>query len=387
MSMSVLCATLQARRRWRWRVTVIKPTLSAQQSKNTMVKKGEYPERPPTLAEALYQGKDLGTRPANADQILKDLGMSNPKTQSKTKTTSTAPSKKLVSQVDAHMSTPLPSDAPAKIEANYILPEQCEAVTNLQMDYILLRKSTMIRTILSSRVFSSGFFGITTIIAYRYIGEYFSEYTFKKGVMDGLYQLFGNSYFKDDLFVLFFIIMIILATAFTSMKFITAFLQQESVDVPKNFQKYFNVDLNQYATLSNVDKSFNKLNKIDKDLVKTMRDNTLCIVYREAPVAFMSVTPDKDANIKITGYGVRRVYIKAELLKDLLSMLFKRFVLTDSPVENITVDLYSFEKTDIDLFKRAGFYRCKKNSLGFLISTIFGITRDTYIFEKNSVEF
>ncbi len=34
MSMSVLCATLQARRRWRWqwRVTVIKPTLSAQHS-------------------------------------------------------------------------------------------------------------------------------------------------------------------------------------------------------------------------------------------------------------------------------------------------------------------------------------------------------------------
>ncbi|GAV26798.1 hypothetical protein PMKS-000254 [Pichia membranifaciens] len=373
-------------------------------------KKGQFPERPPTLAEALYQGKEMGTKPDNYEQILKDLNLDALKKpekkdpENKTETTkvvtSTKPKQakketisKPVKQVDAHIDAPIPAEAPPSINSTYILPTECEAVTNLQMDYLLHRKSAFIRSIISSRVFSSLGFGIFTMIAYYKVGDYFTEYTFKKGTWDGVKSLYANGYFMDDAITMLFMIAMIVATFFTFLKFLSNPLQQEADTVPKNFEKYFGIDLNKYAVLSNVEKNYNKLNKADKDLVKHMKDNTFCIVYREVPVAFLACkqtksSSDDKVDVEITAYAVRKVYVKAELFKDLISMVFKKFITNEKiNVNQISIDVYNFENFDINILKRAGFYRQKRHSLGFLLTSVLGMTKDTYVFESESIEF
>lgn len=383
-------------------------------------KKGQFPERPPTLGEALYSGKEIGTRPENHEQILKDLNLGSliPKkeeTEKKIEEEKEKKSKKIITksntksnkpisnekannnvksvrQLDALIDTPIPADIPSTIKSTYILPSECEAVTNLLMEYLLYRKSMLIKSILRSRTVSSLGFGLFTIIAYYKIGDYFTEYLLKDGILNAIIALYNNSYFLEDFFTMLFMVGIAVITLFSLLKFISNFLQVEVDNVPKNFEKYFNVDLDKYSKI-NIDKNFNKLNKDEKEIVKIMKDNTFSIVYKGVPVAFLVCEQEESyssIDIKIKSYGVRRVYVKAELLKDLIAMLFKKFV-TESTltkeVSTISVDLYNFEHFDIDIFKRAGFYRKKKNNLGFVLTSILGITKDTYIFESDSIEF
>jgi hypothetical protein len=365
-------------------------------------KKGEFPARPPTLAEALYEGKEIGTRPENHEEILKSLNLDALKTEQdneKDLTTKTVVKKEVkkenkkpvVHQVDGHIDTPLPMEVPSKIDSKYILPNQCEAITNLQMNYILRSKSNLVKSILKSRTFSSFIFVIISTIAYRQIGDYFTDYTFRNGIWIGIKSLFSNSYFTNDLFTFFYLVFFLIAGSFTLLRFISSPLQEEASNVPSNFEKYFNIDFNEYAALQNIEKNYNKLNKSDKELVKYVKDNTFCIVYREAPVAFLVVKPengDTGKNLKITSFAVRAVYIKAELLKDLIAMMFKKFLINENDnINSISVELYSFEEFDINIFKRAGFYRQNVQSLGFFLSTLFGITKDTYVFETDSIEF
>ncbi|KAG0678193.1 hypothetical protein C6P40_000873 [Pichia californica] len=379
-------------------------------------KKGQFPERPPTLGEALYSGKEIGTRPENHEQILKDLNLGSliPKkedskiedsnkvitkktisTATNTKSSKSSKSSKevkSVKQMDAFIDSPIPVENPSTINSTYILPSECEAVTNLLIEYILYRRSTLIQSTIKSRIFSSFALAIFSMISYYKIGDYFTDYTFKKGLLNGIWSLWNNSYFMDDFITMLFIIGIFILGLFTSLKYLASSLQEEADSVPKNFEKYFKTDLTQYSSI-NIDKNYNKLNKKEKELLNLMKDNTFSIVYKDVPVAFLSVEQVESystIDIKINSYGVRRVYVKADLLKDLIAMLFKKFFTeneSSKPISSISVQLYNFETYDIDIFKRAGFYRKEKENLGFIMSTILGITKDTYIFESDSIEF
>lgn len=376
-------------------------------------KKGQFPERPPTLAEALYSGKEIGTKPENHEQILKDLNLDalRPKKEEKetkkiktvTKSTTSTVSAnketpKAVRQLNAHIDTPIPNETPSTIESTYILPSECEAVTNLEMEYMLYRRSNYIRSILSSRVFSSLALGIFSLIAYRQVGEYFSDYTFRNGNIEAFKSLYNNSYFMNDFVTMLYMMAIFVVTCFSMLKFLAAPFQKEADKVPENFEKYFGVDLNEYAAL-NINKNYNKLSKSEKEIIKYMKDNTFSIVYKDVPVAFLvcKQTDSEDGegvDVKILSYGIRRVYMKADLLKDLIAMMFRKFIRdeksssnTNNKVNSISVDIFNFETYDVDIFKRAGFYRKERESLGFLESTILGITKDTYVFETDSIEF
>lgn len=381
-------------------------------------KKGEFPERPPTLAEALYSGKEIGTRPENHEQILKDLNLPSlkdvekqkkavetgktgktSKTVKKIEKTDTEKEElKSVGQINDHIGEPLPDELPATIEANFVSPNECQAVTNLQIDYVRLRKAALIKYILNSRVFSALIFGVFSIIAYYKIGGYLNEYTFKDGILSAIKILYNNSYFLNDLFVLMFLICLALTAFFTILRLLSHFLQEEADNVPKNFKKYFNIDLNNYSRIQ-IDDPFNnkklkKLNSKDFELIKFMKDYSFCIVYRETPVAFLTIKPhdlgDNNYDLEIIGYGIRRVYIKAELFKDLLQMMFKKYILQNEKqikINSIYLNIYSFEKFDIDILRKAGFYRYKKDTINFILTNFFGITKDKYVFETESVEF
>lgn len=350
-----------------------------------MQNRGIYPERPPTLAEALYSGKKFN-KPENGDEILERLGL--PPTSSVPQKKEEAPRrdlkkepkkepkkekkteiKQVVKQVDAHLDAPLPDTSESKIHAQFIKPEECEAVLNLQMDYILKRKSDMIKFIFRSRFFMSLFFLLLSAVSYNRIGEYFNPYTMKDP-----FSLLKNGYFLDDLFILFFQVLLFIAISFTWLRIVSAPLEKESKKVAENAEQYFGCDIKQYASVKNV----NKPRKEDRDLVKQVKENTYCINYRDVPVAFLATTPGKE--VKIVGFAVRRVYIKAELLKDLLGMMFK------SGVRKAEVELFNFEEFDIGIFRKIGFTRTKREKFSkWWILT--GVTRDTYSFDMDDIEF
>lgn len=323
-----------------------------------MVIKGEFPKRPPTLGETYAKMNSV-----KKDKKGKDT--KNSKDMKNSKDT-----KKAVPQVKTFIADPLPEDAPTVIEAHYVLPSECEGVVNMQMAYIGRRKSELIRYIFKSKVFQSFFFGILSIVIYRYIGDYFSEYTFRNGIIEGMKSLFGNGFFIDDLIVLFFIIMIIIAVGFTIVKFSSGFLDVESKEVVNKFEEYFGCDLEEYA-------------RGDKKCEKFMKDHSFVINYRNAPIGFL-IVKEFGEEIVICGYAVRSVYVKAEILKDLLGMMMRKYIVEGNG-KRIIVELYNFEKEDIRMFKSVGFYKENSESVSWILN-VFGVSKDIYKFDAEGIE-
>lgn len=332
-----------------------------------MVKKGEFPARPPTLAEAMEDAKVFDNS--------KDEVAAVPKKEIKRPT---------VKQIDAHLNEPLPADAPPIIDSNWVTPDKSEAVINLQMDYILQRKSLLIRSILGSRFFSSLVIGILAMVTYKRLNGYISDYLLRDGYISAIFELFKNSYFVDDLVNVSFTFIFIFAACFIFVKYQTAWFQTESEEVVDKMEDYFNGDLKKYSTIKN----FQKPKKDEKELINFFKTNSVVIDYRNAPIAFLITKPIKDEenSFEITSYGIRRVYVKAEMFRDLLGLTLKKFV--DSKKDfKVMIKIYSFETLDVKLLTKAGFVKTNSEKFSFILSNFLNMTYDTYEFELNSVEF
>lgn len=329
-----------------------------------MVKKGEFPAKPPTMAEAMGEGKTEN------------------KSDNKVASAQTPP-RPSVKQVDAHLNEPLSADAPATIESGWITPDKSEAIVNLQMDYILQRKSLLTRAILGSRFFSSVVIGIMGVIAYYRLNEYVSDYLLKDGYFAAAKALLSNSYFLDDLVNVVFTYIFLFTACFITIKYQIAWLQRESEEVKDNMETYFNADLSIYSTVKNVQKP----KKDEKDMVHFFKANSVVVDYREAPIAFMVIKPveGEDNSYEITAYGVRRVYVKAEVFADVLGLTLKKLV--NKGDFKIKVKLYSFETLDAKVLRKAGFVKSRSESFSFFLSNFLNLTLDTYEFELNAVEF
>lgn len=307
-----------------------------------MAIKGEFPARPPTLGESL-----------NAELDKRNV-------------------KKAVPQVKTYIEDPLPEDKPTTIGAHYVLPNECEGIVNMQMAYIGRRKSQLIKYIFKSKIFQGFFFGSLSVLSYHYVGDYFSEYTFRKGLISGIKSLFGNGFFIDDLILLFFAIMFVIAITFTIIKFSTGFLEVEMKEVVNKFDDYFGCDLDVYA-------------RGDKKLEKYMKEHSFVINYREVPIGFLIVKEEDEGEvIKICGYGVRSVYVKAEILKDLLGMMMRKFIV-EKGKKSVLIEIYNFEKEDIKMLKSVGFYKESSKSVNKILN-LFGISKDIYKFDAEGIE-
>lgn len=319
----------------------------------------------------------------------------------------------MVVQEDANLREPIPIENEATIDSKSILPSYSEAVVNLQMDYLLNKKSILTKHLFKSKLTISFCFVISSIVINYFIGDYLSAYNFRNGYWTGfVYLIRYNDFFFQDLFSTITGICFVFSITGGFLFYNTYFLKEMSDEVPNNYELYFGTDMKDYSQIELFSSSNpNKLNKLssnERKLINKMKDNSYLIVYRSIPVAFLllkeeeennkksikSSDEDKSSdkikekdnetiNFKITSLGIRRIYIKSDMLLELIGCQIKK-ILNNSNYKkiknfNIQFDLYSFEEHDIKLLKKIGFKKISESKFdSILIGSIYGITTETY---------
>ncbi|KAG7877719.1 hypothetical protein KL905_004352 [Ogataea polymorpha] len=286
----------------------------------------------------------------------------------------------MAAQKSASLDAPLEMNKPSTIESMPILPDLAEPVTNLQMDYLFYKKSLLTKTVFKSKAVASLLVAAFAGLFYRKFGPYFTPYNFRNGTIEGLYNIYHSPFFIQDAFYLVSSTFMIFSATLVAAWLHTNFLKYEAEEVPKHMEQYFGLDLEDYAK-SSVKSKLRRVPADIKQKVKFMEKHSFVIQYRDTPVAFIVQQKKSDSSFKITGLGVRRVYVKSKILADLLDWAKKQL----SPKESTSITVYSFETFDIDILKESGFELLRKEPLdSFVLGTLFGITRDTYVYERSS---
>ncbi|GMG56175.1 unnamed protein product [Ambrosiozyma monospora] len=325
--------------------------------------------------------------------------------------------------------TPINKEAPPTIATKYIRPNNVGIAINLQMDYLLMKKSQLMKYLLGSKITLTVLITILSYLANDKLGSYYSVYNFpaERETWKSILQLLLIDMFKEDLFNFLLQSAMVIGLTCVALYYKTGFLKFESDDVPKNLERYFGTDFKVFQkTNSPNDKAF-------KTLDKQLQKESKVISYREVPIAFVvkqdkavveklesttaniktgsgeankdetgsetsgtksskkkttttttttatsTATPaSEDGSYQITGLGIRRVYIKSGILNELLLLELK-----DPRVKKLYMDVYSFEKNDIEILTKAGFVLESETTLKDLIlGGIFRISVKHFVWVK-----
>ncbi|KAG7750111.1 hypothetical protein KL911_004843 [Ogataea haglerorum] len=286
----------------------------------------------------------------------------------------------MATQKSASLDAPLEMNKPSTITSTPILPDLAEPVTNLQMDYLLYKKSVLTKALFKSKAVVSLLIGAFAGLFYRKFGPYCTPYNFRNGTLEGILSIFHSPFFVQDAFYLVLSTAMIFSATLVAAWLQTNFLRDAAEEVPKHMEQYFGLDLEEYAR-SAVKSKLRKVPADVKQKVKFMEKHSLVVQYRETPIAFIVQQKESESSFKITGFAVRRVYIKSGILADLLDWAKKQV----GPKQSSSVTVYSFETFDIDILRGSGFKLLRREPLdSFVLGTLFGITRDTYIYEGSS---
>ncbi|GME73287.1 unnamed protein product [Ambrosiozyma monospora] len=327
--------------------------------------------------------------------------------------------------------TPISKEAPPTIATKYIRPNNVGIAINLQMDYLLMKKSQLMKFLLGSKITLSVMITILSYLANDKLASYYSVYNFppERETWKSILQLFLIDMFKEDLFNFLLQSALTIGLTCVALYFKTGFLKFESDDVPKNLERYFGTDFSIFQkTNSPNDKAF-------KNLDKQLQKESKVISYREVPIAFIvkqdkavveklkskseeqkqkkksktnnktgsgagtgnkdetgsetnvtktskktttATSTSEDGAYQVTGLGIRRVYIKSGILNELLLLEMK-----DPSVKKLYMDVYSFEKQDIDILTNAGFVLESETTLtDFVLGGIFRISVKHFVWVK-----
>ncbi|ODV87646.1 hypothetical protein CANARDRAFT_20385 [[Candida] arabinofermentans NRRL YB-2248] len=282
-----------------------------------------------------------------------------------------------VYQKDASLKEPISSEVPATIATQYIKPTLCESVINLQMDYISNRRSNLNKYLFGNKITLNLLISLISIGFYWKLGVYLSEYNISRGV----FKLFKNSYFINDLINCTAMVFFIVSLTFGTLYYMTCFLSDEAHGVPDNLVDYFGIDLKEYSTTTTKTQNKKKLS----DVEKKMKDNSLVIEYRDTPIAFIAksdtiAVSNNKLSFKILGFAIRRVYIKSEILDELLAWCKNKMIEESKEKFEICciIEIYSFESFDEEIIKKSGFKCIKEDKINGVVNKLFNITKKTY---------
>ena len=288
-------------------------------------------------------------------------------------------------QIDARLREPLPVEEVPKLDIKFIDPSYSEAVVNLQMDYLLSRKA-----LLNKRLFSSPL-TLTLLIAwlgvvYRLrLQDYFSSFNFKDGFLQGMEILAKSPQFRSDIVESLAMIGLFVGIEWAILNRSTRYWKEQSQAVPDHQQEYFGIDMGEYASLT--DKS--KLSKEEKKQVEQMKQNSVNVVYRQTPIGFIVKKQQEDKTedtltYKITALGIRRVYISAGVLEDLLTYVIRDLHKVEG-YKNVRClfDIYSFENYEREIAEGLGFKLEAKERFNkdLLLARVFGVEKQTFVYE------
>ncbi|CAD6631177.1 HN1_G0006830.mRNA.1.CDS.1 [Saccharomyces cerevisiae] len=120
-------------------------------------------------------------------------------------------------------------------------------------------------------------------------------------------------------------------------------------------------------------------------------NNTHIIVYRETPIALISLAPnmtlstDENLVMSVTTVGCRRVYVKSGIIEDLIdwAMLHSKNIRSSGKygeTMKLLIDVYSFDSTLKEILKKKGFTYIQsiRVSENRLLGGLFGVKKELW---------
>lgn len=281
-----------------------------------------------------------------------------------------------VKQVDAKLTEPLDSDAPPTIYGATLKPEFATAALNLSVDFVKQQSSLLNSYLIWHPVTSFSIFGCGLI----YLISQSSYPGNAKHVTGWLYQYFLMN--KKELFS--FIIVCAMAGSllltFCAKLTESVFKKKSKAILETNGEIVYGIDLKKLAS-----------GEIQKS---ELAENTEIIVYRETPIAVVSILENKTLSKKdslvmgISTMGCRRVYLKSGILEDLIDWALirtKNYQKDHGQFKNgesmkLLVDVYSFETYTRETLKKKGFtliesYKMPENKF---LAGLFGVKKELW---------
>lgn len=282
----------------------------------------------------------------------------------------------VVKQADARLNEPIDKDAPPTIYGTTLKPEYSNAALNLSVDFVkqqcaLLNKRLFWHPV---TIFSTLMCGVLFLASQSHFPGHANHVT------GWLYQYFLMN--KKELMTFFLVIIISASSVISLLSKVTeiVFKRKSKLIVDTKGQIIYGVDLMKLAQGEIQD--------------KTALENTEIIVYRDTPIALVSILENKTLSkpdslvMGVSTIGARRVYLKSGILEDLIdwALIRTKNYQKEHPKYKhgksmkLLIDVYSFEKDTKKTLARKGFsmiesYKLPENKF---LASMFGIKKELW---------
>ncbi|EJS43186.1 pho86p [Saccharomyces arboricola H-6] len=279
-----------------------------------------------------------------------------------------------VPQVDASLDKPLDVDAPPTIYSVNLKPEYGTAALNLSADFIKQEQALANKYLFFHPL-------ILIVLVIGLVAYLTSKVVFpirNTGSIAGWFYQLVRINQKEVLTGLVF-------TAIGA-SFLFTLLSRVS-------DSYFKSKINQLVA-SKGEKVFGiNLNDLvaKHETEDPVVSNTHIIVYRETPIALISVAPnmtlstDENLVMSVTTMGCRRVYVKSGIIEDLIdwALLHAKNVRSNGKygeTMKLLIDVYSFDSALKDILKKKGFTYIQsiRVSENRLLGGLFGVKKELW---------
>lgn len=280
-------------------------------------------------------------------------------------------------QVDASLHEPINVEAPPTIYGTVVKPELATASLNLSIEFIKQEQSLANKHLIHHYLTYS----IILIVSCVYLTPrlIIPKNLSSRSVTRFLYQLLHfNMYPFGTLFAIIAITFVGLFTAYSRIT--ETFFKSKIVDITsQNGKGVFGIDLRKLA-----------LNE-KETLSAAQVNNTYIIIYRETPIALVSMTENLALSKKeslvmsITSLGCRKVYLNSGIVEDLLdwAMLRTKTIGKEGNYGKsmkLLIDVYSFDSRMKKILKNKGFSLVKSVKLqeSRLLGGLFGVDKEIW---------
>ncbi|AMD19109.1 HBR208Cp [Eremothecium sinecaudum] len=284
-----------------------------------------------------------------------------------------------IPQIDPNLSNPIDEDAPPTIYGSHLKPELATAALNLPIDFIKQKESLANHYLATHHVTISA----VLIAASVYVGK---NYVFTTRSTNSVaeYLSFFLSNNKKEIITTVIVLCISASLLITSLSRLTGVVFKPKIDSIVNSRgiTLFGLDLKQLANGDS--KSVN-----DKKV-----DDTYVVVYRETPIALVSIAENMQLSTKeslvmgITTIGCRQVYQRSGIIEDLLdwALLRTKDIQQQSgkykPGQSmkLLIEVYSFDKFMKKTLKKKGFNMLESFSMpeSKILGGLFRVRRELW---------
>lgn len=279
-------------------------------------------------------------------------------------------------QVDARLNEPLNSETPPTIFSSDLKPEYATAALNMAADFVRQKQSLANMSVL----------GHPLIVVFVWmVAIYFAapKVTVPADFGDTFFSFIWRSISQNKSVVPTVIIFGCLSTivVFTLMSRVTeTFFNSLSRDIlDSQGQNVFGVNLKKLVEKKCTDQELQQAK------------NTYIVVYRDTPVALVSLVENKILSTKdslvmsVSTMGSRKVYEKSGIIEDLIDWCTIRtkqqYVQGHHEGKmKLLIDIYSFDVDIKGILKRKGFTLVKSTKLheSFILGKIFGMKKELW---------